>query len=460
MENLDKNYDVIIVGAGTGGTTAARFIAKNGFKVCLIDAKKRAEVGNKICGDAVGTEIFKFLQINVPKGEELSCHVKGGKLYAPNLKKCLTLTDPKQAGYIVNRLEFGQRLLNEALNEGVTQFLDNTRALDLIYDNNQVSGVLVRLNNGDKTELKAKLVIDASGFHTPLRKKIRSPLMEHTISDLDSIICYREIIHFPKKDQAVDDQEYITIILDQQRAPGGYIWYFPKDSSTINLGLGVYMELGSMVKKIYKQEASNKYITTSNAEIISTGGGVVPVRRPLWSCAADGILLVGDAACHVNPLHGGGIDPSMRAGYYAAETAIEAIKNNKYSLNQLWIYNRKIMTTFGSEFAALDLLRIVLQRLSNDSLNFGLGKDILTSNEILDICSTGQVRLSLFEMATKAIKGIFNPKLMLDLNYLRIKMNDIAALYRDFPKTPEKFDVWKGKVTKIYQDITINKTYG
>jgi digeranylgeranylglycerophospholipid reductase len=146
MENLQKSFDVIVVGAGTGGSIAARFAAKKGLNVCLIDRKERNQIGDKICGDAVGSEIFETLNINPPKGEELSCHIKGAKLYPPNMEKCLTLIDPKQVGYIVNRLEFGQRLLNEALDSGVKQFLDNTMALDLIYKNNFVSGLKISLN--------------------------------------------------------------------------------------------------------------------------------------------------------------------------------------------------------------------------------------------------------------------------------------------------------------------------
>ncbi|MCK4370430.1 MAG: FAD-binding protein, partial [Candidatus Lokiarchaeota archaeon] len=148
MEN--KFFDVIIVGAGTGGTTAARFTAKKGLNVCLIDRKKREDIGDKICGDAVGNEIFDILKINHPKDKELSCHIKGAKLYSPNLKKCINLVDPKQTGYIVNRLEFGQRLLNEALDAGVNKFLDKTMVLDLLYKNGTINGVQIKLENGEK----------------------------------------------------------------------------------------------------------------------------------------------------------------------------------------------------------------------------------------------------------------------------------------------------------------------
>ena len=462
MERLQKSFDVIVVGAGTGGTIAARFASQKDLDVCLIDRKERSQIGNKICGDAVGSEIFEILNIKAPKDEELSCLIKGAKLYSPNLNKCITMTDPKQVGYIVNRLEFGQRLLNEALDAGVQQFLDHTMALDLIYKDNSVSGLKVRLKNGEKIDLNAKLIIDASGFYSPLRKIIKSDLIEKEILNEDCILCYREIVKFSTNDQQVDDPEYITIILDQEKAPGGYIWYFPKNETSVNIGLGMFMENKSQVKDYYQKNVFKEFIKTNNFKILSTGGGVVPVRRPLWSCVDNGIMFVGDAACHVNPLHGGGIDPSMRAGYYAAITASNAIQNEDFTLKKLWDYNLNIMTSFGAEFASLDLLRIALQKLSNESLNYGLEKDLLSGEEILQISSTGSVKLSIFDMVSKAIKGISNPKLLLDLNYLRINMNDIIRHYKNFPKDIEDFSVFetfKENIIKIYNKV-INTTFG
>jgi geranylgeranyl reductase family protein len=459
METLRKSFDVIVVGAGTGGTTAARFAAQKGLDVCLIDRKERSQIGDKICGDAVGSEIFEILKINPPQGEDLSCHIKGAKLYPPNMKKCLTLIDPKQVGYIVNRLEFGQRLLNEALDAGVNQFLDNTMALDLRYKDKFVSGLKVRLKNGEKEELNSKIVIDASGFNTPLRKQAKNPLIEKEISREDAILCYREIIKFPKQDQEVMDPEFITIILDQEKAPGGYIWYFPKSRFSLNIGLGVFMDYGGKVKEFYQDNVFKNFIKTSNYEIISSGGGVAPIRRPIWSCVDNGFMLIGDAACHVNPIHGGGIDPSMRAGFYAANTAAQAIKQENVSIQKLWDFNYEIQTGIGAEFAALDLLRRVLQRLSNNSLNFGLERELLSGEEILQVASTGGLNLDLVSMVSKAIKGIANPKLMLDLNYLRIRMNEIIKHYKDFPKNNENFEVWKNKTIDIYERVE-KMTYG
>ncbi|NHJ20657.1 MAG: NAD(P)/FAD-dependent oxidoreductase [Candidatus Lokiarchaeota archaeon] len=453
MENLNKTFDVIVVGAGTGGSIAARFTTEKGLSVCLIDSKEKKEIGNKICGDAVGTDIFDFLNIKHPRDDELSCKIKGAKLYTPNLKKCIDLTDPRQAGYIVNRVEFGQRLLNEALDAGIEHFYDKTMALDLIYDQNTVSGVKVKLSNGEKAELHSKLLIDASGYYSPLRKKLKSTLVEKEVLKEDSILCYREIVKFSPQDIKINDPDYISIILNQEKAPGGYIWYFPKNESSLNIGLGAFMDLKGKVKELYQQNVFKEFIKTSKYKILSSGGGVVSIRRPLWSCTDNGIMFVGDAACQVNPLHGGGIDPSMRGGFFAANTALNAIEKGDYSVDTLWNYNYEVMTSFGAEFASLDLLRMTLQILSNEDLNFALQQDLLSGEEILEISSTGEFELPLISLVSKAIKGISKPNLLLDLNYLRIRMNEISRHYKNFPLTIEKFEEWKSRAIQVYDKI-------
>jgi flavin-dependent dehydrogenase len=218
------------------------------------------------------------------------------------------------------------------------------------------------------------------------------------------------------------------------------------------------MNLKGQVKELYQQNVFKEFIKTANYEIVSSGGGVVSVRRPLWSCTDNGIMLVGDAACQVNPLHGGGIDPSMRGGLFAANTAKEAIEEEDYSVNSLWKYNHKIMTSFGAEFASLDLLRRILQILPNEELNFALEHDLLSGEEILEISSTGEFELPLNSLISKAIKGMSKPNLLLDLNYLRIRMNEISKLYKNFPRNIEKFEQWKSRALQIYDKIkNINK---
>ncbi len=455
MDTVKKEFDVIVVGAGTAGTIAARFAARKGLRVCLTDRKPENLEPAKICGDAIESEVFDLLGIAHPQGEELSCNIKGVKLFPPDLKNPLTLTHPKYCGYIVDRARFGQRLLREALEEGVSSFLPNTKALDLVYENGSVAGVKVRLKNGETADLRSRIVIDTSGLNSVLRKKVKSGIIENELKKEDAVLCYREIVNFHTREQKVRDPGYITIILDKERAPGGYVWYFPKNEYALNIGLGVHMSYKERVKEFYKKSVFDEFLKTNNHKILSSGGGVVSVRRPLWSCADNGIMFAGDAAFQINPLHGGGIDPSMRAGYYAAITAAEAIGRDDCSLDSLWGYNVRVMHSFGAEYAGLDLMRIVLQAMSNEDANFGFRNKILNAGEILDIAIMGSIKPSLHEMALKAIRGFSRPRFLLRLNYLRLRMNEMVNIYRSFPESynTESFHSWKLRVNEQYEKI-------
>ena len=81
-----EKYDAIVVGAGTAGCLAAKTIAEKGLKVCLIEKKKREEIGEKICGDALGEHHLKFLGLEKPTGGELEAKIDGIKIYSPRRK--------------------------------------------------------------------------------------------------------------------------------------------------------------------------------------------------------------------------------------------------------------------------------------------------------------------------------------------------------------------------------------
>jgi len=66
-----KKFDVIVVGAGTAGCMTAKTVADVGLEVCLIDRKKKEEIGNKVCGDAIGRHHFNSLSLDYPSGKEL-----------------------------------------------------------------------------------------------------------------------------------------------------------------------------------------------------------------------------------------------------------------------------------------------------------------------------------------------------------------------------------------------------
>ncbi|HMF32253.1 MAG TPA: NAD(P)/FAD-dependent oxidoreductase, partial [Candidatus Lokiarchaeia archaeon] len=373
--------------------------------------------------------------------------------FSPDCKSCIEMQDPTQAGYIVNRLEFGQRLLDEASNAGDVEFRDETIAREFLFDGSTVCGIKARdKRNKETVDLEAKVTIDASGYHTPLRKTLQSPFIEQEINEKsDSIYCFREIVDFG--DTADFDPDFISITLDQEKAPGGYIWHFPKSATALNVGLGTFPANAHELKQMYYKYAFQPIAEGKQFVVQTRGGGLVTVRRPIPSLVEDGIMFVGDAAAQVNPLHGGGIDSSMRAGWMAAKAATLAIEQGSMSKANLWSYNVEFMRSVGAQFAALDVLRTGLQSLPNEELNFGLKNNLLEAKDILSIAATGGVQLGIFDLAVRAVRGIWKPNLLATLAYINRKMGDVKTLYAKYPESTDGFGQWKDRVDQEFSGI-------
>ena len=445
-----NSYDIVIVGAGTSGTIAARFAASNGLKVCLIDAKKKEEIGNKVCGDVVLASIFNFLKINPPQGNEILSMKKWIKLYDSYLQHHLTVNMPI---YLVDRLRFGQKFLNDALDSGVSEFLDNSKVMDLTYKNGNVNGVTARLKTGEKVTINAKIIIDGSGAHSIVRKKIKSDIIQKQISKDDLVICYREIIQFNDNLRPKIPTDSLTVIFDSDNVPGGYFWYFPKSDTVANLGLGVLLHQKSNLKHIYQNFVLNKFLSQKNYKILSSSGDIVPIRRPLPSCADNGIMFIGDAGCHVNTASGGGIHTGMRAGYYAAMIAKKAIEAGDYSLNELWEYNCLLMNDFGIGHATNDVARLLLQHTTTAEFNYIVKKKLIDDNELTQMYYGKIISPSIKQLIIKLFKGISKPKLLLKLNYLLKQMKQINQHYLQYPQDVRTYETWREIENDVFNEI-------
>ena len=97
---LLKTFDVIVIGAGTGGCLTAKTLAESGLTVCMIERKAEQDIGDKVCGDAIGKHHFDNIGIAHPSGAELDQIIEGIKVYSPdletevNVKGCLLYTSP------------------------------------------------------------------------------------------------------------------------------------------------------------------------------------------------------------------------------------------------------------------------------------------------------------------------------------------------------------------------------
>jgi len=369
----------------------------------------------------------------------------GTDVYSPDLETVFRIEGKGVSAFGINRHKFGQRLLKETLSKNIT-FHDCTFALMPLIEEGFVKGVKAQNSKeGWKREIRSKITIDASGVSGIVRRNLPNEFgLERRIDSKDLMGCYREI-----RSNVESDSDFSEIYLTQQVAPGGYYWIFYKSEGKANVGLGVQMREGYLKPKaqLYKYVLSRREF--KNSKIIHGGGGIVPTRRPLDCLVANGIMLVGDAACLVNPIHGGGIGPSMLSGRLTAETAGEAIASGDLSRDGLWQYNVEYMKEYGGKQAGLDIFRIFLQSIGDDELNYGMKHQLVKQQDVLKASLTGSLKLSITDKAERALKNLGKLGFLIQLRNTAKKMREIKKMYLEYP-SPKDFRQWKTKVAEIY----------
>lgn len=444
-----KKFDVIVVGAGTAGCMAAKTVADAGLEVCLIDRKKKEEIGNKVCGDAIGKHHFNSLSLDHPSGKELERRMVGVTVHSPDMKTVVHVKGEGLYGYIINRLLFGQRLLRDAINTGAT-LLESTQAVEPIIKDNFVTGVVVKdLTSKNNVKLNAQVVVDASGFSAVLRKKLPNEIgIETNVDPKDVAICYREIRELV---EPIAEPEYCAIFFNQKVAPGGYYWIFPEGETKVNVGLGASMskDFPNPKNQLYNHILSQPLFKGSS--ITSGGGGHVPTRRPLDCMVGNGVIIAGDAACQVNPIHGGGMGPSMMGGALAGKTIIEAMERRDVSREGLWLYNARYMQSYGAKQAGLDAFRLLLQKLSDDDLNYGMKYRLVTGEDALKASMGEDLHLNITEVTRRIFRGSRRVSLLKKLRRTASLLKKVKAHYRDYPTLPKNFVVWRNKAQDLFE---------
>ncbi len=161
-------------------------------------------------------------------------------------------------------------------------------------------------------------------------------------------------------------KDKIHIYVGNEIAPGGYAWIFPKDE-TFNVGLGV--RASANVYAIDKLNEFVKKMNISTKGMIEINIGGVPVGGPLDSFVADNLMIIGDAARQVNPMHGGGIALAIASARLAAQAAIEAWEAKDFSKERLKKYDELWNERFRKKLEKLLKLRKVVEKMSDEEFN-------------------------------------------------------------------------------------------
>ena len=440
--------DVVVVGAGVAGLYSAVLLGSMGWRVILVESKARSEIGSKVCGDAIGTHHFKELNLDIPSSV-VDHRYSGVVVYTHSLKYSVTVPGE---GVSVNRVKFGQWLLKQALDAGV-ELLDRHSVLDVIASESGVKSIRAREVGGRVVEIEARAFIDASGAKPAVRSKVplEWPIAERPYTT-DFNLAYREVIELEKPIDWVD-VNYATIILDTEVAPGGYWWVFPKqrDGVVVNMGLGVVWSGDNNPRRNFEKYIKPRF----PGRVIHAGGGLVPTRRPLPTLVWRNVIVVGDAAYTVNPVHGGGIGSSMLSAAIASKHLNSALEAGTVNENALWQVNVDYMRAYGAKQARLDVLRMYMQKLSNEDFEWILKNRIVSGSEVYELGTRGNLAEHVVHTLSAFIKLLGRPSLLNQLRIVRSYMKRISELYTEqYPSTPRELREWLSRVDSLIEEYT------
>ncbi len=329
--SIPETYDIVIVGAGPAGSSAAQAAAQTGAKVLLIDRKQRIGVPVQ-CAELVPQWISRYVDFSskciIQAIENMVAHLPDGSSY-----------ETRGPGYMLDRSLFDKELAAAAILSGA-KVSTATKAISLLPE-----GLVIE--RGLKQEIiGSKVIIGADGVRSSAARFLG-------LAPLKTIVALQYEVVLTKSQNHAD-------IFFHKDYEGGYAWFFPK-GKTANVGLGTIPQKTSLLSNLMNHFLNHlaDLKRLNNMSILGKTGGSIPCEIPQETVFGN-ILLVGDAAGHAHPITGAGILNAVIGGRIAGRVAAEAVA--KGDLRYLENYEIEWRETFGKTLSYGALKREYLEK--------------------------------------------------------------------------------------------------
>ncbi len=334
--NIRPDYDVIVVGGGPSGATAAHDLACAGHKVMLLDKAGRI----KPCGGAVPPRLLK--DFDIPQSL-LVAHAKSARIIAPSNKKVIM---PVGDGFVgmVDRDTFDEWLRNRAAESGATRITGNCEDVD---DSADIVTLTYRPGrNAELQTVTTRAVIGADGARSNVARQCIK-----NASKVPFVFAYHEIVEVPDEIDADYEETRCDVYYQGHLSPDFYAWIFPH-GKTASIGLGS-ADKGFPLRETTR--LMREQTGLSHWKTIRKEGAPIPLK-PLkrWDNGRN-VVVAGDAAGVVAPSSGEGIYYAMTAGRNSAHAVAAFLKTG--DARSLKLARKTFMKAHGRVFWILGMMQ-------------------------------------------------------------------------------------------------------
>jgi flavin-dependent dehydrogenase len=342
-----EEFDVVVIGAGPAGTAAASILAEQGRRVLVLEREKfpRYHIGESL----LPFTFYPLQRLGLVEKMRKSAFVKkysvqfvsqSGKASQPFYFSSRYSDEVAQTWQVL-RSEFDQLMMEHARSRGAT-VLEEVSVASLLKENGRVVGVSAQHKDGAAMEYRAPLTFDCSGKESFAAVRNNWRVKDPMLNKVAVWTYYQGARRDPGLDAGATT---VAFVPDK-----GWFWYIPQHDNMVSVGVvaeGKYLSRDGVrePEKIFHREVEqNLWIKDHLACGRQTGAYFVTNEYSFHSkhCAMEGLLLVGDALCFLDPVFSSGLMFALKSGTMAADAAHAALLANDLSPARFAEYGRSL----------------------------------------------------------------------------------------------------------------------